>query len=242
MLLAGRTMRRCGMALTALAITLTAGIGEASDSSGQEPLVVRESVGSGIHAYHEGDFNRAYDDLTNAIEAGTTDPRSYYFRGLAALKLGRTSEAEADFATGADREVVGGSSRRVSLSLERVQGPDRLTLERFRSRARLVAVQRDRDAYGRRYSEIEDPTSDVRRRRRPENIQPELVVPPAAAEELPPATADAEDDSTPTRGDKPARPGKTFQDEPAEEADDPSGDAPATSVDGKKAVETEDAE
>ena len=29
--------------------------------------------------------DRAYDALTNAIEAGTDDPRGYYFRGLAAL-------------------------------------------------------------------------------------------------------------------------------------------------------------
>jgi hypothetical protein len=111
----------------------------------------------------------------------------------------------------------------VSLSLERVQGHDRLTLERFRSRARLGALQREQAAYGRRYSGIEEATGNVRRRRRPEDIRPELVVP--GVEEVP-APADPSDPVEPAaqpRNPKKAKP----EVEPAEKAeDDPFGDDP----------------
>ena len=226
---AGRRLRaatsgnsfRASVTLVALGAALVGGVSVAGEFNGTEPVAVRDAIGGGIHAYHAGDFDRAYDDLTNAIEAGTDDPRSYYFRGLAALKLGRTSEAEADFTTGADRELSTGSIRRVSQSLERVQGHDRLTLERFRARARLGALQRDREVYGRRYSTIEDATSDVRRRRRPEDVRRELVVPQElpATNRLPSAETIEEVPAPAARTTPPAEPVKAFEDEPAAEAE-----------------------
>lgn len=224
-------------AVLAIASAITSGGPVAAELVGEEPLAVRNAIGDGIHAYHAGDYDRAYDELTDAIEAGTDDPRGYYYRGLAALRLGRQSEAEADFTTGADRELATGSMRRVSLSLERVQGPDRLSLERHRARARLGSLQRSREAYGRRYSTIEDASGDVRRRRRPEDIRPELVAPLDAArggaspvEEVP---APAEKRAAP------GKPGKTFEDEPAAESDDPFGDAPAPRKGMSKGVTAE---
>jgi hypothetical protein len=215
-----RSAYRLRPAFFALAVVITAGAGMAAEFAGEEPGVVRDAIGGGIHAYHAGDFNRAYDDLTNAIEAGTSDPRSYYFRGLAALRLGRTSEADADFASGAEREATSGSIRRVSLSLERVQGHDRLALERFRARARLGALQREQQAYGRRYSAIEEATGNVRRRRRPEDIRPETVVP--GVEEVPAPADPAEPDAQPRNPKKPKS-----EVDPADKAeDDPFGDDP----------------
>jgi tetratricopeptide (TPR) repeat protein len=199
----------------------------------EEQLAVRQALGGGMHAFHAGDYDRAYQELSNAIEAGSDDPRGYYFRGLAALRMGRTSEAEADFASGADREAAGGSMRRVSLALERVQGQDRMSLERYRSRARLAAMARDRDAVMRRYSGIEDAAGDVRRRRQPEDIRPELVPPPAgqprgaagAAEELTPPADMPEPKKLRPKSDDP------FADEPADEpaaekTDDAAGEKP----------------
>jgi hypothetical protein len=225
------------LALLVVMSAVAAASGQAAEFAGQEPLAVRDAIGSGIHAYHAGDFNRAYDDLTNAIEAGADDPRGYYFRGLAALKLGRTTEAEADFTTGADREAATGSMRRVSQSLERVQGHDRLSLERFRSRARLGVLQRDREVYGRRYSTIEDAMGDVRRRRRPEDIQPELVAPRElpGAKAMPPAAV--EDVPAPS----PAKPGKKVEADPETESDDPFGDEkPRKGMSGGKPAEADD--
>ena len=231
---AGVRMLRAACAVGGLSMAIAAGAiagGSlaAAEFVGEEPLAVRSAIGDGMHAYHAGQYDRAYDDLTNAIEAGTDDPRGYYFRGLAALQMGRTSEAQADFTTGADRELANGGVRRVSQSLERVQGADRLTLERYRARARLGALQRSREAYGRRYSTIEDASGDVRRRRRPEDIRPELVAPGGGAiGELPAADAGVEEVPTPiAKPPMTVEPGKTFSDEPAEDPDDPFGDAPA---------------
>jgi hypothetical protein len=71
-----------------------------------------------------------------------------------------------------------------------VQGCDRLTLERFRTRARLAGLQRDQEAAARRYSTIEDPSEDLRRRRRPEDVDGELLAPRrgggVGVEEVPP--------------------------------------------------------
>lgn len=190
-----RAMGIVGRAFGAVALSggLALAVAAAARGAGvpaDDPLAIRDAVGSGIHAYYSGDFARSYDDLTNAVEAGASDARAYYFRGLSSLRLGRTMEAEADFRLGAEREASEGSVLRVSRSLERVQGHDRLVLERHRARARLASLAREREAVGRRYSQIEDATSEVLRRRRPQDIQPELVDPrarraPGAAEEVP---------------------------------------------------------
>jgi hypothetical protein len=95
--------------------------------------------------------------------------------------------------------------------------------------------------YGRRYSTIEDASGDVRRRRRPEDIRPELVAPRGGAtEELPAADADVEEVPAPTAKPlTPAKPGKTFSDEPAEEPEDPFSDEPAPRKNMSKAEAVE---
>lgn len=160
-----------------VAACLSGGLPAVGGLAGEDPLAIKDAIGRGTHAFFGGDFDRAYDEFTGAIEAGTTDPRAFYFRGLAAMRLGRTAEAEADFAAGAEREAVDGSTLRISRALQRVQGCDRLTLERFRTRARLAGLQRDREASARRYSTIEDPAGELLRRRRPEDVGEELLAP-----------------------------------------------------------------
>ena len=66
------------------------------------------------------------DPLTEAIAAGSGDPRALYFRGLAARRMGRIDEAEADFSQAATLEASGLGAWPVSRTLERVQGADRL--------------------------------------------------------------------------------------------------------------------
>ncbi len=135
-----------------------------------EDQAVARMYGSGVHSFFSGDYQQAYDDLTQAVEAGTADPRAFYFRGLAARKLGRLDESEADFSTGARKEADGLGGWPVSRSLERVQGTDRLALERYRAQARVAAVQRDREAIERRYSGIERMQPDLLRVQRPEGV------------------------------------------------------------------------
>ncbi|NBW95278.1 MAG: hypothetical protein EBR28_00745 [Planctomycetia bacterium] len=185
------------------------------------------AYGNGVHAFNDGDYQCSYDELSGVIEAGANDARAYYFRGLAALKLGRLDEAEADFQQGAGLEAEGRSgvgSHAISLALERVQGCDRIKLEQYRGRARVAALQRERDMNRRRYSDIEDAEAEVLRKRRPERIAPAESVPAPEAK----AEADAEpkpeaDEPPPAERmerEKPAaKPGDAvnpFADEPAE--------------------------
>lgn len=170
---------RAGLTVIGLAGGLPAAVAQTTPV---DPLAVSSAYGSGVHAFHSLDFQRAHHDFTAAIEGGSDDPRAFYYRGLAALKLGRTDEADADFADGASREAAGAGTLTISRALERVQGADRLRLEQFRARARIAAVQRDQSAIRGRYSDLYDAEADVRRRARPQPrlTQPEALAPPAA--------------------------------------------------------------
>ena len=117
-----------------------------------DDAVLGEMYGSGVHAYFSQDYVKAYEHLNSAIEAGTADPRCYYYRGLAYVKLGREPEAEMDFAKGAKLE-----SRdidrfyNVARSLERIQGSTRLVMEQHRTKARLTALKAAEDVRRVRY-------------------------------------------------------------------------------------------
>ena len=125
---------------------------------------VRAVYGDGVHSFYAGNFQQSYDYLSQVIEIGTDDPRVYYFRGLSALRLGSPTQADEDFSKGATFEAERGNTRTVSLALERIQGQDRLLLERSRLKARLALAERQepqlsssRQSFlsgGRRYSGI----------------------------------------------------------------------------------------
>jgi hypothetical protein len=68
------------------------------------------------------------------------DPRTYYFRALCLLRMGRAAEARGDMIVGAALEAQRPKRYAVGTALERVQGHDRLTLEQFRRQARLDAA------------------------------------------------------------------------------------------------------
>jgi tetratricopeptide (TPR) repeat protein len=187
------------------------------------------AYGAGVHAYFAGDYQRAYDELTQAIEAGTEDPRAWYFRGLTAAKLGRLDEVEADFATAANRETDAAADWNVSRSLERVQGCDRLALERHRVRARVANLQRRAEATERRYRYDERLQPEVLRRVRPAAPAPdplglftEEVNPGPVVEEV-----EAPED-TPSDDDERARPkaADVPDDEPEMTIEEPVAEEP----------------
>lgn len=191
------------VAVTAV-IAVASGLASAGSTVAQMPAEtapVAAAYGSGVHAYFAGDYDRSFAILTDAIAAGIRDPRAWYFRGLAALRLGRLDEAEADFTEGAERESSGAGAWSVSRSLERVQGTDRLRLERHRVRARVAALQRFRDAQQRRISELDEAQPDVQRSRRPAGGGRDDANPFAggeAAESIPAPTAGDEPGPTPS--------------------------------------------
>lgn len=231
-------MRRPLLLLLLLGSVLV-GAGPIAARAAAEPAPLTVAYGNGVHAYFGGDYQSSYDALSGAIEAGSNDPRAYYFRGLSALKLGRLDEAEADFQQGANLEAEGRGGvggRTIGRALERVQGCDRLKLEQYRGRARVAALERDRAAARRRYSDIYEPEADVLRRRRPERIEPaEPVAAPrpkveAEAEEgeaveeaeepvaeKPQAEPEADAEETEEPAEKPGDAANPFADEPAAE-------------------------
>jgi Flp pilus assembly protein TadD len=98
-----------------------------------QETVLAELYGQGVHAYYSGDYRMAHQFLTSAIDQGSRDPRAYYFRGLTYASLGRPTEADADFRTGAQLETQKADRiYPVAESLQRVQGRMRLQLERHR--------------------------------------------------------------------------------------------------------------
>jgi hypothetical protein len=110
---------------------------------GAQEAVLGQMYGSGVHAYFAGDYVRAHQYLTSAIEGHTQDARCYYFRGLACLKLGRPQDAELDFQQGAKLECSDlNRTYNVAKSLERVQGADRSAIEQYRVAARMLAMTR----------------------------------------------------------------------------------------------------
>jgi len=120
-------------------------------STGQEDIV-SQLYGNGVHAYFAGQYEEAYEFFSSAIQAGTRDPRVYYFRGLTYLKLGRPEEAQQDFVKGAALEIADGNKLYpVARALQRVQGKHRLMLEQYREEARLAAWNRQRAAEKARY-------------------------------------------------------------------------------------------
>ena len=103
-----------------------------------------ELYSKGVHAYFDGEYAKASELLTVAIEGGTYDPRVYYFRGLAKFQLGQPEEARSDFLTGAEMELAGSPQYfPINRSLERVQGDSRQLLEETRAFAREEARRRE---------------------------------------------------------------------------------------------------
>jgi len=209
--------------------TIAAGLAAGQLLAGEMPPALATGYGNGVHAFNEGDYQCSYDELSRVIEAGSNDPRAFYFRGLAALKLGRVDEADADFQQGANLEADGLGGRAVSRALERIQGCDRLKLEQFRSQARVSAVQRDREAIRQRYSDIYEAEPEVLRRRRPEPVEP--VPAPTPKEPEPAAEAPAEEAAEEPADEPAEEPADEAAEEPADEAAEESADEPADTSD-----------
>ena len=204
---------RLGVVAASLIANATATVVRAGD----DQFAITASYGMGVHAYYSGHYQRSHEDFSGAIEAGSIDPRVFYFRGLAAIKLGRFDEAQADFAEGASKEAAGWGGRSVSRSLERVQGPDRLRLEQYRVRARVVAIKTDREASKRRYGEQTTAEPNVLRQRRPAGI-------PAGEDTPAPATTPPDDTNVFAEESEGPQPGKPTT--PAGETEDPFGEPP----------------
>ena len=120
-----------------------------------QDAVLSQMYGSGVHAFFSGDYGRAYELLTAAVDGGTADPRCLYFRGLTFLQLGREEEAKLDFEQAAQLEAEDiNKFYNVSRALERIQGSTRLAVEQYRVKARMEGMQREEERRKERYGKI----------------------------------------------------------------------------------------
>ena len=116
----------------ASAIAVVALLSSASFTSAQE-IDVQRIYGEGVHAYFNGKFEEAVKYLDKSIEAGSTDARAFYFRGLAQHQLGNKEAGNKDFIEGSKLERKFANQQRViNRSLQRIQGDIRLSLEKTR--------------------------------------------------------------------------------------------------------------
>ena len=90
-----------------------------------------------MQSFFDGKLQQAHQSLTQQISTGSLDARVHYFRGLANSRLGDAKAAAADFQKAAELELSGGGYG-VGEALQRVQGRERLMLEKYRKMARLT--------------------------------------------------------------------------------------------------------
>lgn len=105
--------------------------------SSAQSQYLTEIYGNGVHAFFRCEKFEALEQFDLAINNGLQDPRVYYFRALINLELGDCFRAEEDIRTAVMFELRGLGTFDIGRALERVQGPERLELERLRLLARL---------------------------------------------------------------------------------------------------------
>ncbi len=149
--------------------------------------VLAELYGSGVHAYYSHDYAKAYELLSRSIDGGINDPRAYYFRGLTSMATGRPDEAEGDFHEGARIEALGTFGPAIGRALTRVQGAQRMQIERIRQQARLDYQAEAAAQAQRRYSEAQAAEAQVLRGQPRSRTAPPLPGrrPPAQAQAAP---------------------------------------------------------
>ena len=117
---------------------ILANLGFGSVACGQSSAVA-QLYGEGVHRYFARDYAGAEQFLSRAIEAGSQDPRAFYFRGLARSAYG--GGGEFDYDEGARLEASGRVGANIGMALTRVQGYERAKIEKARQNARLFVQQ-----------------------------------------------------------------------------------------------------
>ena len=202
-------------------------LGPAVPTYAQERALVLQLYGQGVHAYFAQDYAQAHELLTQAIEGGTRDPRTYYFRAMTYLNLGRPDEAEADMARGAELEATDvGLRAQVSRALERVQGKGRQRIEQHRTAARLTQMQRQDAIQRQRYETRRQNEEEVLRRQVDVPLD-EFANPPAASPSAPAPSRTEANPRLPENNAQPAAPRNQPAPAPSSPAPVPSSPDPA---------------
>ena len=103
----------------------------------QTESTATQLYGRGTYAFNAGQYADAIAAFDQMEQAATDDPRVFFFRGLSHLRSGNEAAAATDFQTASKMELtVSGRSYSVPKALERIQGRDRILIERYRRAAK----------------------------------------------------------------------------------------------------------
>lgn len=123
----------------------------AFDKSNQAEVL----YGKGVHAFFEGNYRETVDFVKQVDKIGTSDPRPFFFMGLALHRLGQEQAAGVVLKKAAEMEWSGRTDQyyNVSEAIRRIQGRERLYVEGFRDRAKAEwqksEKRRSLELYGR---------------------------------------------------------------------------------------------
>ena len=200
--------------------------------------LLADLYGRGVHAYNSRNYHKAHELLSQAIDQGSKDPRSFYFRGLSYRGMGHTDAAKLDYDTAAMLEAKGGARvYPVSRSLQRIQGSARLVLEKHQRAARLAVRQEQLKIKRTRYEAQQRAEGNVLRdpNRKPTTTARDLVGPPKGPRQDDPFSAPEEKPAPAPEKAEPAAVAKPTPATPAETdtptAEPAAGDAPESTDD-----------
>jgi len=134
--------------------------------------------GKGVHAFFDRDYEEAITILLQAEEIKSNDPRPFYFLGLAYLRQEKTEQADQYFEKAAQLEYSGRAARDYGISeaLRRIQGEERLRIERIRSEERTNARTREQQLREARYGRENAADRESLRQLAPQNQREDLAV------------------------------------------------------------------
>jgi len=144
-------------------------------------FVIDESdliYGRGVHAFFDRDYEGAVTILLQAEEIGSVDPRPFYFLGLAHLRQDKTELADQFFKQAAGLEFSGRAVRDygVAEALRRIQGEERLRIEKIRTEERTNAQIREQQFLEARYGRERAADRETLRQSTSQNQREDLAV------------------------------------------------------------------
>ncbi|MDR1485197.1 MAG: hypothetical protein LBT09_10280 [Planctomycetaceae bacterium] len=114
-----------------------------AEIAADEFTIINESeilYGKGVHAFFDGNYKEAIEIFNKVEYLASEDPRPYFFAAIARYRLDADSaDADKYFKKAAKLELEGRSFREydVSDALRRIQGKERLHVERYRTQTKI---------------------------------------------------------------------------------------------------------
>ncbi len=125
----GKNMNKFSRILFVGLLLLTVSVLRAAESAEEASALYSE----GIHHFFNGQYGEAEKEFTKASNLQTSHPAYYFFIGLCRYRAGNLSGAEEAYRLGAVAELTkSGRSVDVGSHLRRIQGEERVFLERIR--------------------------------------------------------------------------------------------------------------